>query len=137
MDEVVNSNDVRMRQFQGPLCLMFKLIQQRTILNHQVGKKFQRNVALQFFVARQPHNSHSASAKHFDEPEPTEYDLSTCGIKRRFQKTTRTAALRRVGRDFGSALSANSDCTVHGCFCWQSFWKLGFMPERLLPRLSR
>ena len=37
MDEVVNSNDVRMRQFQRSLGLMFKLIQQRTILDHQVG----------------------------------------------------------------------------------------------------
>src|SRR6266550_2623601 len=67
MDEVVNPNDVRMRQFEGSLRLMFKLIQQRTILDHQVGKKFKRNIPFQFFIARQPYNPHSASTEHLDQ----------------------------------------------------------------------
>ena len=54
VDEVVNPNDMRMRQFEAAFRLTLKLIQHRTILDHQVGKKFQRDIALQFFVARQP-----------------------------------------------------------------------------------
>src|SRR5450759_4274168 len=65
--EVVNANDVRMSQFQAALCLAPELIKRCTILNHGVGKKFQRDVALQFFVARQPDNSHSPSTEHFDQ----------------------------------------------------------------------
>src|SRR5262245_48812457 len=113
MDEVVNPNDVRMRQFQAPLGLMFQLIQQRSILDHQVGKEFQRNLEFQFFVARQPHNPHSAAAKDFEQPEATKYDLSAGGIQRRLEKTTRATSLRRVRRDFGSALLANSDQRGH------------------------
>ena len=113
MDEVVNSNDVRMRQFQGPLRLMFKLIQQCTILDHQVGKEFQRDIAFEFFMARQPHNAHPASAKHLDQLVAAKHHLSAGGIQRRFKKTTRAAPLRGVGRDFGSALLANSDQRGH------------------------
>src|SRR5258708_575550 len=46
--EVVNPNDMRMRQFEAALCLTLELIKHRTISNHQVGKKFQRDIALQF-----------------------------------------------------------------------------------------
>jgi hypothetical protein len=132
----VNPNDVRMRQFQAALRLTFKLIQQRTILDHKIGKEFQRDVALQFFVARQPHNPHSSPTEHFDQCVAAKHNLAVGTVERRLEKATGAAALRRISWDFGSALSANSDCTVHGCFCWQSFWKLGFMPERLRARLS-
>jgi hypothetical protein len=92
---------------------MFKLIQQRTILDHQVGKKFQRDVALQFLVARQPHNSHSAPAKHLDELVAGKHNFTAGSIQRCLEKATRAASLRRVGWDFGSALLANSRHQFH------------------------
>ena len=67
MYEVVYPHDVRMCQFEATLCLAPELVERCTIVNHQVGKKFERDIALQFFVARQPHNSHSTSLKDFDE----------------------------------------------------------------------
>ena len=67
MHEVVDANDVKMRQFQATLRLTLKLIQQRTILDHKIGKEFQRNIALQLFIVRQPDNSHSASPEDLDQ----------------------------------------------------------------------
>ena len=67
MHEVVNPNDMRMRQFEAALCLTLELIKHSPVLNHQVGNKFQRDIALQFFVACQPDNSHSASPKDLDQ----------------------------------------------------------------------
>src|SRR6266540_790614 len=58
---------MRMSQFETALCLTPELIKQRTILNHQVGKKFQRDIPLQFFIAREPDNPHSASPKDLDQ----------------------------------------------------------------------
>src|SRR5437867_13264070 len=92
---------------------MFKLIQQRAVLNHQVGKKFQRDVALQFFIVRQPHNSHSAAAEHLDQLVTAIDLLSASSIQRCLEKAARAASLRRVGWDFGSALLANSDYRGH------------------------
>src|SRR5439155_3214898 len=65
--EVVNPNDMRMSQFEAALCLTLELIKHSTILNHQVGNKFQRDIALQFFIACQPDNSHSASPEDLDQ----------------------------------------------------------------------
>src|SRR6266567_3242389 len=58
---------MRMSQFEAALCLTLELIKHGMILNHQVGKKFQRDIALQFFIACQPDNSHSASPKDLDQ----------------------------------------------------------------------
>jgi hypothetical protein len=136
MHEVMYADDMRMRQFEAALCLALELMKRRTILNHEVGKKFQRDIALQFFIPRQPDYSHSASPEDLDQRVAVKHDLAAGSVERRLEKATGAAALRRISWDFGSTLSANSDCTVHGCFYWQSFWKLGFMPERLRARLS-
>jgi hypothetical protein len=74
---------VRVRQFETALCLSFELIKQRVISNHQVGKKFQRDIALQFFVACQPDNSHSASPKDLDQREAAKNFLSAGELTRR------------------------------------------------------
>ena len=66
MHEVMYPDDVRVRKFEAALCLSLELIKQRIIVNHQVGKKFQRDVALQFLVARQPNYSHSSSPENLD-----------------------------------------------------------------------
>ena len=113
MHKVVNPNDARMRQFQTAFGLTLELIQHRTILDHQVGKKFQRHIALQFFVVRQPHNPHSAPAKHLRQRIAAKHHLSPGSIQRRLEKTAGAAALRRVGWDFGSAPLANSDHRGH------------------------
>ena len=66
MEEIVNPNNVRMSQFEAALCFTPELIKHRTIVNHQIGKEFQRDIALQLFIARQPDNSHSASSEDLD-----------------------------------------------------------------------
>ena len=67
MHEVMYPDDVGMGQFEATLCLTLELVKRRTILNHEIGKKFQRDIALQFFVVRQPDYSHSASPEDPDQ----------------------------------------------------------------------
>lgn len=67
MDEIVNADNMRMSQFEAALRFSLQLIKHCLILNHQVGKKFQRDIALQFFIPRQPDYSHSASPEHLDQ----------------------------------------------------------------------
>ena len=67
MNEVVYPDDMRMGQFETAFCLAPELSKRRTILNHQIGKKFQCHIALQFFVACEPHNSHPASSEDLDQ----------------------------------------------------------------------
>src|SRR5438552_878854 len=67
MHEVVYPNDVRMCQFEATFCLAPELVERGTIVNHQVGKKFERDIALQFFVACKPDYSHSASPEDLDQ----------------------------------------------------------------------
>src|SRR5262245_37299862 len=90
-----------------------QLIQQRTILDHQVGKKFQRDMALQFFVTHKPYNTHPAAAKDFHQRVATKHRLSAGSVERGFEKAAWAASLRRVTGDFGSALLANSDYGIH------------------------
>src|SRR5260370_30202600 len=71
-----------MSQFEAALCLMLKLIKHRTIMNHQVGDKFQRDIALQLFIACQPDNSHSASPEHLDQRVAAKESLSAGELMR-------------------------------------------------------
>src|SRR5947208_3059762 len=82
MHEVMNADDVRMGQFETALCLSLELIKQRTIVNHQVGKKFQRDIALQFFVACKPDYSHPASSEDLDQHVASKDFLSTGKLMR-------------------------------------------------------
>src|SRR4030095_15436450 len=74
---------MRMRQFETALCLTLELIKHRMVLNHQVGNKFQRDIALQFFIACQPDNSHSASPEHLDQRVAAKDSLSAGELTRR------------------------------------------------------
>src|SRR5207247_1513040 len=76
---------MRMRQFETALCLAFELIKHRMILNHQVGKKFQRDIALQFFIACEPDDPHPTSSEDLDQRVAAK-DLSSAGelTRRRF-----------------------------------------------------
>jgi hypothetical protein len=74
---------MRMSQFEAALCLTLELIKHRMILNHQIGKKFQGDFALQFFIACQPDNSHSASPKDLDQRIAAKNFLSAGEVTRR------------------------------------------------------
>ena len=54
-------------QFETALRLSFEVIERCMVLHHEVGKEFQRNIALQFFIARQPDYSHSTSSEDLDQ----------------------------------------------------------------------
>ena len=83
MYEVVNPNNMRMSQFEAAFCFTLELIKHRMILNHQIGKKFQRDFALQFFIACQPDNSHSASPEDLGQRVAAKNFLSAGELKRR------------------------------------------------------
>ncbi len=83
MHEVMYPHDVRMGQFEATLCLALELIKRRTILNHEIGKKFQRDIALQPFIVRQPNNSHSASPEDPDQCVAAKDFLSARELTRR------------------------------------------------------
>jgi hypothetical protein len=51
----------------------------------------------------------TSPAEHFDQLVAAKHDLAAGSVARRLEKATRAAPLRGVGRDFGSALLANSD----------------------------
>src|SRR6266851_6855594 len=74
---------MRMSQFEAALCLTLQLIKHRMILNHQVGDKFQRDIALQFFIACEPDNSHSASPEDLDQRVAAKDSLSAGELTRR------------------------------------------------------
>ena len=82
MDEIVNANDVRMSQVEAAPCLALELIKRCTILDHQIGKKFQREIALQLFIARQPDYSHSSSSEDLDQRVTTKNLLSAGKLTR-------------------------------------------------------
>ena len=67
MHEIVYADDMRMRQFEAAFGFAPELIKRRTIVDHQIGKKFQRDIALQLFIARQPDNPHPASPEDLDQ----------------------------------------------------------------------
>src|SRR5438034_1948496 len=79
-----------MSQFEAALCLTLELIKHPTILNHQVGNKFQRDIALQFFVPRKPDNPHSASPEDLDQRVAAKDSLPIGELtRRRFRDAAR------------------------------------------------
>src|SRR5438132_2724695 len=99
---------MRMSQFEAALCLTLELVKHRTILNHQVRKKFQREIALQFFIACQPNDSHSASPEDLDQRVAAKNSLSageltrrrTCDIARAFVSHRDRIYVIKMGRKF-------------------------------------
>src|SRR5438552_15818734 len=71
-----------MGQFETAICLTLELIKHRMISNHQVGKKFQRHIALQFFVACEPDNPHPASSEDLHQRIAAKDLLSTAELTR-------------------------------------------------------
>src|SRR5262245_5951194 len=75
--EMVNPHDVLVRQLKTAARLVFEVVEQIALMQDCLRKEFQRHVALQFFVACQPDNSHSASAKDLNERVTAENFLTT------------------------------------------------------------
>src|SRR6266700_6819432 len=89
---------MRMSQFEAALCLTLELIKHRTIMNHQVGKKFQGDIALQFFISCQPDNSHSASAEDLDQGVAAKDFLPAGELTRRRRCDTARALVSHLDR---------------------------------------
>src|ERR1700750_2287743 len=88
-----------MRQLQTALRLSLQLVKHRMISNHQVRKKFQRDFALQFFIACQPDNSHSAAPQDLDQRVAAKDSLSAAELtRRRFRDAARVLVshLRKI-----------------------------------------
>src|SRR6266446_2967374 len=56
--KVINPHNVLMSQLETALRLPLQLVEQSTIVNDWIGKKFEGDFAFQLFVPRQPNNSH-------------------------------------------------------------------------------
>jgi len=82
MHEVMYPDDVRMRQFEAAFRLAPELVRRPAIVNHEVGKKFQRDVALQCFVACKPDYSHPASPEDLDQRVASKNFLSARKLTR-------------------------------------------------------
>src|SRR5437762_4072805 len=83
MHEIMYPDDVAMSQVEATLCLAPELVKRRTILNHKIGKEFQRDIALQLFIVRQPDNPHSTPAQNLDQCVPSKGSLSADKLTRR------------------------------------------------------
>src|SRR5712691_2727255 len=67
------------------------------ISDHQVGKKFQRDIALQFFIACEPDNSHSASPEDLDQRVAAKNSLSAGELTRRRRCDIARALVSHLG----------------------------------------
>ena len=82
MDEIVYPYNMRMSQFEAAFSFAPELVKHRTIVNHQIGKKFERDIALQLVIARQPDYSHSASPEDLDQRVTAKDFLSAAKVTR-------------------------------------------------------
>src|SRR5438132_12188335 len=89
-----------MRQLEAAFCLAPELIKYRMISNHQVGKKFQRDIAFQFFVACKPNNPHSASSEDLDQHIAAKNLLAASELTRRRCCDTAGALVSHLGNIF-------------------------------------
>jgi len=71
----VNAHNVLVRQLQAAPRFPLQLTQQRPIQRDEIRQELERHIAFQFFVMRQPDNSHPAPAKDLSERVATEDSL--------------------------------------------------------------
>jgi hypothetical protein len=121
MHEIVNPDDVGMRQFEAAFGFAPELIKRRTIVDHQIGKKFQRDIALQLFVSRQPDNSHSASPEDLDQRVTAKNFLSAgkltrsrgysiaCAFRTHFEQVYIINLISKLKAGMATATTACSD----------------------------
>ena len=73
--EIVNADDVLVRQLEAAPGLAFHVAEDRAVVNDQLGQELERDIALEFVIARQPDDAHSAAAKGFDQRVTAKYVL--------------------------------------------------------------
>src|SRR6267378_8296728 len=100
MHEIMYPDDVAMSQVEATLSLAPELVKRRTILNHKIGKEFQRDIALQRFIMRQPDNPHSASPEHFHQRVTAKDFLSADELTRRRGCDSARALVSHLGSIF-------------------------------------
>src|SRR5436190_17567003 len=81
-------------------------------MHDDVGEKFQRDLTFQLFIARQPHDAHSAASKNFDQRVTAEKFLPAPILTER--------RLRHVARALVNHIPG-----IQCGFSSQSFWKRG------------
>ena len=64
--EIVNADDVLVGELETAPRLALQVAQHRAVVNDQFGQKLQRDIALQFVIARQPDHAHAAAAERLD-----------------------------------------------------------------------
>src|SRR5262245_16861169 len=87
-----------MCHFEAAFCLALELVKRGTVLNHQIGKKFQRDIPLQFFVAREPDNPHATASEDLDQGVATEDFLSADKLARSRRQDIACAFVTHVGQ---------------------------------------
>src|SRR5260370_36499214 len=76
MLEIVNSHNVLVRKLKTAARLAFQVVEQCTVMYKPLRKEFQRHVALQFFITRQPDNSHPPLPQNINQRIAAEESLS-------------------------------------------------------------
>ena len=63
LHEVVNADDVLVRQLQAAFRLALQIVEQRGVMDHQFRQKLERDLAVQLLIARLPHDAHPAATE--------------------------------------------------------------------------
>ena len=77
LNEVVNADDVRMRQFEAAARLGFQPLDFVMIRDEMGREKFQRDGLFQHAIMRQPHHAHAAFPQRAGEVIATKHALAS------------------------------------------------------------
>src|SRR5207248_7065323 len=80
--EIVNANDVLVRQVQAAPRLALHVAQHRAIVDDQLGEKLERDVAFELVIVRQPDDAHAAAAERLDQSVAVEDFLPVGKVSR-------------------------------------------------------
>ena len=98
LDEVINADDVRMREVQAALGLALEFVERRGVEEDIVRKKLEGHVAVQLFIVREPDDPHAAATEDSPQIVAPEDPLT------RIQPANRhvESEVVRNGEEFGS-----------------------------------
>ena len=60
--EIIDADDVMMRELKTAFRLMLEFVQRCLIDQQQIGQEFERYLPLQLLIAREPYDTHTATA---------------------------------------------------------------------------
>ena len=80
--EVVNADDVLVRQVEAAPRLALHVPQDRAIVDDQLGKKLERDIAFELIIVRQPDDTHPAAAERLDQSVAVEDFLPVGKVSR-------------------------------------------------------